>query len=59
MKRVSPKNKRGDKKNEPDPRGNRAQLNILFDTSHAEKMVTRRSHYGFLIFIGKSLIIWN
>ena len=33
-------------------------LNLFVDAIHAEKMVTRRSHYELLLFIRKVSIFW-
>ena len=41
----------------PYSRGNSANINLFLDARHAENIVTRKSHYRFLIFIGKVLII--
>ena len=44
--------------NAPEPRGREVKLYAFADASHAANMVTRRSHSGYIIFMGRSPIIW-
>ena len=44
--------------NVPEARGHPVKLHMFMDASHAANVVTRRSHSGFIIFIGRAPIIW-
>ena len=44
--------------NAPEPRGKGVSLNLFVDASHAANVVTRRSHTGFIIFIGRAPVVW-
>ena len=44
--------------NSPDPRGEVLSLNLFIDSSHAKNLVIRRSHTGFICFIGKLATMW-
>lgn len=39
--------------------GKSVYLNLFVDASHASNVVTHQSHTGFLIFIGRTPIIWH
>ena len=44
--------------NAPEARGKPVQINMFVDASHAANVVNRRSHTGFIIFIGRAPIVW-
>jgi hypothetical protein len=42
----------------PVPRGNEVDLRVLVDSDHAGEQFTRRSRYGFVIYLNMAPIVW-
>jgi hypothetical protein len=44
--------------NAPPPRGHEVQINAFVDADHAGNKITRRSHFGIIIFLNCAPITW-